>query len=132
MEGLRLDQVAGFLASEKASLEGHPDVTWRTDRITPEGMHERLSSHGPPVLIDVSTAKEFQETRIESSRNIPLSHLRERIDEVPADRTLVVCCRTGYRSAMALGILEQGGLTNVMHMVGGMAAWKASGLPSAR
>jgi hypothetical protein len=34
----------------------------------------------------------------------------------------------GYRSAMAMGILERHGLTNATHMVGGIAAWGASRL----
>jgi rhodanese-related sulfurtransferase len=93
-------------------------------------LEDSLRSALEPLPLDVSTPKEYREARIESSRNVPISQLREQIAEVPSDRTVVVFCRTGYRSAMALGILEQCGRDDVMHLVGGMAAWKTSGLPT--
>ena len=122
------DHVAGFLEGGMASLEGRPDVTSRTDRITPAALQERLVLAEAPAVLDVRTENEFLESKIKGSRNIPVNRLEERVKEVPNDTPVVVYCESGYRSSMALGILERQGLTNVSHLVGGIAAWRASRL----
>ncbi len=122
------DHVAGYLEGGMASLEGRSEVTSRTDRITPAALDERLVLSEAPAVLDVRTENEFLESKIKGSRNIPVNHLEERVKEVPDDTPVVVYCESGYRSSMALGILGQQGLTNVSHLVGGIAAWRASRL----
>ena len=67
---------------------------------------------------------------LECSHNIPLTHLRERIAEIPVDRPVVVHCEGGYRSAIAVSVLRQGGRTDVSDLVGGIRAWIAMKLPT--
>ena len=122
------DHVVGYLEGGMAALASREEVTRRTERITPATVDEHLRQPDPPAILDVRTENEFQGMRIEGSLNIPLHHLLERIGEVPTDRPVVVHCESGYRSAMAMGILERHGLTNATHMVGGIAAWGASRL----
>jgi rhodanese-related sulfurtransferase len=55
----------------------------------------------------------------------------ERLGEVPRDRPVVVHCQSGYRSAIAASLLEGHGAVSVADLVGGLAAWKASQLPTA-
>jgi len=40
---------------------------------------------------------------------------------------VIVYCRTGERSSTAASLLEQTGRMNVVDLVGGITAWKASG-----
>ena len=47
---------------------------------------------------------------------------------MPQDREVAVYYESGYRCAMAMGILEQERLTNALHIVGGIAAGEASQL----
>ena len=122
------DHVVGYLEGGMAALASREEVTRRTERITPATVDEHLRHPDPPAILDVRTENEFQGMRIEGSLNIPLHHWLERIGEVPTDRPVVVHCESGYRSAMAMGILERHGLTNATHMVGGIAAWGASRL----
>jgi hydroxyacylglutathione hydrolase len=60
---------------------------------------------------------------------VPLGYLSDRIDEIPADRTVVVHCQLGGRSAIAASVLQRAGRTNVANMEGGFEAWQAAGLP---
>jgi len=62
---------------------------------------------------------------------IPLNHLQARIAELPRDRRIAVHCAGGYRSSIAAGILHQYGITNMVEMAGGLAAWEAAKLPLA-
>ncbi len=51
--------------------------------------------------------------------------------KVPRDRRIAVHCAGGYRSSIAASILSQHGITNLIEMAGGIAAWEAAKLPVA-
>jgi len=123
------DDVAGYLDGGMLALAARPDLVRRTERITAATLAEQLASATPPCVIDVRSGKEHQEKRIAGSLSLPLIHLRDRLHDIPRDRSLVVHCASGYRSSMAIGLLEQVGVTNVADLVGGIAAWEAAHLP---
>jgi rhodanese-related sulfurtransferase len=110
------------------ALESRPDLVERTERITAPTLAEQLAEAEPLVVLDVRTEQEWQTAHIAGSLNIPLQHLRERLDDVPRDRQVVVHCGSGYRSAIAVSILQQYGIATPVDMVGGMGAWEASKL----
>jgi rhodanese-related sulfurtransferase len=90
---------------------------------------DELSGTEPPLVLDVRTPREWATKYINGSVNLPLDHLRERIAEVPRDRRIAVHCAGGYRSSIAASILYQHGITNLIEMAGGLAAWDADKLP---
>jgi rhodanese-related sulfurtransferase len=61
--------------------------------------------------------------------NIPLNHLQESIAEIPRDGRIALHCAGGYRSSIAASILHQHGITHLIEMAGGLAAWDAAQLP---
>jgi phage shock protein E len=89
------------------------------------------SLHGQSdvVFLDVRTPEEYAEGHIPGVVLIPLDELPHRIDEVPKDKTVVVTCRSGNRSAQAAEILRQAGYSNVHNMTGGITAWQQAGYP---
>jgi hydroxyacylglutathione hydrolase len=123
------DHVLGFLRGGMAALADRPDLVWPTERAGVLVAAEELESANPPLLLDVRAPREWAEKRIEGSVNIPLNHLQERIGEVPRDRRVAVHCAGGYRSSIAVSILHQHGITNLIEIAGGLAAWEAAGLP---
>ena len=66
---------------------------------------------------------------IDGSVSIPLTTLSARLHELPPDRSLLVHCAGGYRSSLAVSLLQRAGISNVSEMAGGIAAWEAAGLP---
>ena len=124
------DNVVGYLDKGVEALETRPDRVRMTDRITAQALFEQLQLDGGPLVLDVRTAKEWNAAHIEGSLNLPLNHLAERIDDIPRDRPIVVHCRSGYRSSIAAGVLEQNDVPNVLDLVGGIDAWNASKLPT--
>ena len=90
---------------------------------------EELASADAPFLLDVRNPREWAAKHIEGSVNIPLNHLQERIAEIPRDRRVAVHCAGGYRSSIAASILHQYGITRLMEMAGGLAAWEAAQMP---
>ena len=112
-----------------AALTGREDLVWPTERVTAPMVAEELAAANPPLLLDIRNPREWATKHIDGSRNIPLNHLQERIAEIPRDRRIAVHCAGGYRSSIAASILHQYGITNLIEMAGGIAAWEAAKLP---
>jgi len=70
-----------------------------------EELNELLQSQNPSTLIDVRNKSEPKEGHI-GGLWIPLDSLEEQADSIPADRMIVLYCRSGRRSAMAASILK--------------------------
>ena len=75
-------------------------------------------------IIDVRISDSFQIKTIEGAVNIPLQELRQRINEIPKDKKVVLLCNTGYTSYLASRILIQNGFNNVYSLMGGMTLYK--------
>ena len=123
------DHVKGFLDGGMAALSERPDLVWPTERVTAPMVAEELACAEAPLLVDVRNPREWAAKHIEGSRNVPLNHLQERMAEIPRDRRVAVHCAGGYRSSIAASILHQYGITNLIEMAGGLAAWEAAKLP---
>jgi rhodanese-related sulfurtransferase/glyoxylase-like metal-dependent hydrolase (beta-lactamase superfamily II) len=123
------DSVVGYLRDGISALETRTDLMTGTTRVTPEEASAALATSTPPLVLDIRAPKEWQKSHIESSVNIPLNHLTERIDEVPKDRPVLVHCAGGYRSSIAAGLLQQHGRVQLTELTGGITAWEAAGLP---
>lgn len=119
------DHVTGYLAGGLAALAGRPDLVWPTERMTAPVMAPELASAEPPFVLDVRNPREWAAKHIAGSINIPLNHLQERIAEIPRDRRIAVYCAGGYRSSIAASILHQYGITHLIELAGGLAAWEA-------
>jgi rhodanese-related sulfurtransferase len=80
-------------------------------------------------VLDVREPNEWAAGHIPGATLIPLGQLAGRASEVPTDRTVLVVCRSGNRSAQGRDILRQSGFSSVTSMAGGMTDWAAAGLP---
>lgn len=76
-----------------------------------------LAEQGAYIL-DVRGADELEEGRIKGSHHIPLSELRDRINEIPKDIPVYVHCRSSQRSYYANCTLIENGYTNVYNISG--------------
>ena len=75
-------------------------------------------------LIDVRIPESYKTSTIENAHNIPLAQLRNRIEEVPKDRKVILFCNSGYTSYLASRILIQNGFNNVYSLMGGIKLYK--------
>lgn len=73
-----------------------------------------------PVLLDVRSPREFASGHLTGAINIPHTHLRERLHELPAGRPVLVNCASGFRSYLALRVLRQNGFPDVRSLSGGL------------
>ena len=83
-----------------------------------------------PFLIDVRTPEEFASGHVPGAVNIPRDQLPQHFAQFEAARDrLVVYCERGPRAQAAAETLLGAGFTEVRHLTGDMAGWRAAGLP---
>jgi rhodanese-related sulfurtransferase len=97
---------------------------------TPEEVHAALLK-AEIMLVDVREPQEYAFERIHGALLYPLSTFDP--EALPRDgRKLVLHCAGGVRSLKAAHKLLEAGHPHVTHVEGGLAAWKAAGLPIIR
>jgi glyoxylase-like metal-dependent hydrolase (beta-lactamase superfamily II)/rhodanese-related sulfurtransferase len=122
---IAFDTVAGYLGGGMHALDAEPGLVDRVERITAGSLAERLRGPDPPMLIDVRAPGEYAERRIDAAINLPLSRFPEQMATLDRDRSIVVHCASGYRSAIAASLLKRGGYSDVADLVGGLPAWES-------
>lgn len=92
--------------------------------VTPRELREMLDS-GTVALIDVREPVEWEINHIDGAQLIPQSTLNtgDGLAKLPQDRTAVLYCKTGVRSAEALATIKNAGFADAMHLQGGIVAW---------
>lgn len=82
------------------------------------------------VLLDVRDPDEWEVSRIEPAKLIPLGELPGRTGELDPEKTTLVLCHSGARSARAVKMLQEKGFQDVHNVAGGILAWSRSIDPS--
>ncbi len=100
-------------------------------QMTPKQVAQWLASDAElPVLLDVREPWELDICRIEGSISIPMGQIPGAVPKLDPDREIVVICHHGIRSYQVARYLEQCGLTRVVNLAGGVAAWARDQDPS--
>jgi rhodanese-related sulfurtransferase len=89
----------------------------------------RLLKAGKILLIDVREPAEYASERIHGALLYPLSTFDAAALPTDGTRRVVFHCGSGKRSLAAAEKLLAAGQSHAAHMGGGIAAWKAAGLP---
>jgi molybdopterin/thiamine biosynthesis adenylyltransferase/rhodanese-related sulfurtransferase/molybdopterin converting factor small subunit len=98
--------------------------------IGPRELKEWLGRGDDIQLLDVREPHEAAICAIEGARLIPLALLPEHLHDLDATKTTVVHCKSGVRSAKAVQLLKQAGLTRTYNLRGGILAWAREVDPS--
>lgn len=112
--------LSGCSESQPATAGGLPDYD-------PE-LVRRLVAEEDAVVLDVRTRAEFRTGHAPKARNIEVSSIQDRLQEVEAlvegdkTRAIVVYCGQGPRAAEAKRILLSAGYTRVTNL-GGLRNW---------
>jgi len=115
-------------------MHAHKHHAHAAERIAEMPVNEvaALLEVGEIILIDVREPSEYAVERIHGALLYPLSTFDPRM--LPDDRKhrVILHCGSGKRSAMAAQKCIDAGAARFTHMVGGIGAWKAAGLPVIR
>jgi len=116
LASIGLDQVVGWIDVKELD----------PNRFTPIHTDTGATFNRDALILDIRGAGERSMSHIAGSVHIPLGYLRERIDELPRDREIVVHCAYGSRSPIAYSILKSAGFSDVRELLGGLSAVEAT------
>ncbi len=101
----------------------------KTKDLTPQQVKAALDAR-EILLIDVREPDEFAAEKIAGAVNAPLSTFNPAAVPDAAGKTVVLQCAGGKRSALAVEKCRKANQAIETHLAGGLAAWKAAGLPT--
>lgn len=76
-----------------------------------------------PLLLDVREPNEFAYCHIEGALHIPMGQIVSRLDDIDAEREIIVICHHGMRSFQVAQFLESQGYGRIINLSGGIDAW---------
>ncbi|HZU30662.1 MAG TPA: molybdopterin-synthase adenylyltransferase MoeB [Candidatus Angelobacter sp.] len=109
------EEFCGLRGQEKPVNTGVPEISV-------EELKQRLDAKEDFVLLDVREPHEYNICNLNGVL-IPLNDLPRRVNELDPNKEMVVHCRSGARSARAVGFLRQAGFTKAKNLAGGILAW---------
>jgi adenylyltransferase/sulfurtransferase len=87
-------------------------------------LRNKLAQGEDLLLLDVREDYEHADFNI-GGKLIPLGEVIRKAGEIPKDKLVVVYCRKGIRSQIAIQRLEaKFGFTNLVNLAGGIEDWK--------
>ncbi|MGA0025475.1 MAG: rhodanese-like domain-containing protein, partial [Burkholderiales bacterium] len=94
----------------------------------------QLINRKDAVVIDVRDVGEYEAGHIAGARHVPERQLAERLKELEKfrDRPMIVTCRSGTRSGVAVQVLRRNGFNEAVNLRGGIGAWEQAGMPLKR
>ncbi|GAB4187366.1 MAG: hypothetical protein Kow00105_02010 [Phycisphaeraceae bacterium] len=90
--------------------------------VTPTELKAMLDRGEDVELIDVREPAEHAIVQIPGSKLIPLKTLPDHVDDLDPDKTQVVICRVGQRSAVAVQFLRERDF-EAINLTGGVLGW---------
>ena len=91
---------------------------------------QQLRSQNAVTLVDVREPLEYAGERIADAKLMPLSSFNPQELPWETGKTMVLYCQSGNRSSQALRQIQSQGIEGVLHLQGGLNAWKQAGLPT--
>ena len=75
---------------------------------------KELAKNPSTIVVDVRSTWEYEASHIAGAKNIPLEEVHNKVEEFKSfNSPLVLYCRSGNRSGMAVSILKQNGMADV-------------------
>jgi rhodanese-related sulfurtransferase len=105
---------------------GPVETAQMKDEMTVDELHQWRESGHPHMLLDVREPFEHASAHIKGAVLIPMGAVMQQLESLPRDRTVVVQCQSGGRSARVTAALRQKGFEAV-NLAGGIHAWRMAG-----
>ena len=100
-------------------------------KLTPNVASDRLKS-GKAVLVDIREPDEYAREHIPGSISLPVSTLENAELTLKAGQNAIFHCKSGMRTDSNCAILAQHVEGEAFMLEGGLDAWRAQGLPTAK
>lgn len=107
------------------------DAKTRVREVDIEGYRQMAAEGADALLVDVREDSEWAAGHAAGAVHLGKGVIERDIETaVPGkEKTLVLYCGGGFRSALAGDAIQKMGYRNVLSLAGGWKAWQAAGLP---
>ena len=95
--------------------------------LTPQAAQELLTQGA--VLVDIRGADEYAREHIAAARHMPMEQLSSQGMPKNDANAIIFHCRSGNRTVMNAGVLDNCATCEVYILEGGLDGWKKAGLP---
>ncbi|HEY0658509.1 MAG TPA: molybdopterin-synthase adenylyltransferase MoeB [Pyrinomonadaceae bacterium] len=94
------------------------------EEITATELNDLIKNNSNVQIIDVREPHEYEIAKIPNTKLIPLGEVVNRANEIDANRTAILHCKGGARSAKAIESLKNAGFNGrLINLKGGITAW---------
>ncbi|EMI51944.1 metallo-beta-lactamase/rhodanese-like domain-containing protein [Rhodopirellula sallentina SM41] len=124
-----VETISGGFETESVLSSGMATESYASQ--TPKELAGLIEA-GDVKLIDVRSDSEWNEGHIEQAEHRFLGRLPDQLGGLQKDEPVVVQCRSGARSAIAVSVLQAAGYRLAINLTGGYLAWSAEGLPTSK
>jgi len=121
LRSVGIDEVYGLAEAETVLAQADNLASY--ENVSPSEANEMVEK-GEAYVLDVRNQTEFDEGHIDNAEHIMVGTLKNRLDEVDTDKTIIVQCQAGARSAIAASVLKANGIDNLVNMTGGYSKWQ--------
>ncbi len=127
-----LDGAAGWFGTDAVDAWGRSGRSYGSTAALTAAELAARQERGEVEILDVRGEAEWKAGHLPGAQHIPLGYLADRLEEIPADRPVVLHCQGGGRSLIALSLLAARGVTATFNLTGGFGEWEKAGLPVER
>jgi molybdopterin/thiamine biosynthesis adenylyltransferase/rhodanese-related sulfurtransferase/molybdopterin converting factor small subunit len=104
-------------------IDPHADAVEAAFEISTPELKSWLDEGRQLTLLDVRNPQEWEISRLDGARLIPLPELQDRLGELDPAATIVTYCHHGPRSGRAVNFLRQMGFSRAINLAGGIDSW---------
>lgn len=103
-------------------------------QVTPQVLLKLIQDQQAPLILDVRSQQEYQQSHIKGAINISYDLLETKIELLKdyKNKPIVVYCRTGRRAQVAYQILQKEGFKQLVDLQGHMTLWQQRQYPLVR
>ena len=125
---LGYDNIYGYLGGGFSKWYMHAEPIEKLDLWSVQELRENQGDESI-FLLDVRKITDWEAGYIKDAHHIYLGYLKDRLDQVPRNKKIVIYCDAGNKSTIAGSILLRNGYTDVVTVLGSMDAWRKAGYP---
>lgn len=112
-------------AKDPVNMIGFVAENLMTGKLKTIPWHQVEEAKKEAMLVDVRTPEEFEKGHIPGAINLPVDNLRNSLQQLPKEKSIIIYCQIGLRGYIAQRILTQNGYEKVNNIAGGFKTWEA-------
>ena len=117
------DSIAGVLDGGIDAWQSSGREVSAFETVDVEDMAQWVLSAEPMTVVDVRDEHEWVGGHVPGAVHMYVPDVAHRASEIPREAPVAVHCASGYRAGIAASLLEQAGLTRIIHVNGEYSDW---------